>query len=79
LVAAADRALAAAAQQIVVLADNTKVGLETMCQTVPLHQISILITDDLADPQQVAAIREAGVQVRVAQVPGRSAGVGEIA
>ena len=61
------------------LADNTKVGLETMCQTVPLHQISILITDDLADPHQVAAIREAGVQVRVAQVPGRSAGVDEIA
>jgi DeoR/GlpR family transcriptional regulator of sugar metabolism len=79
LVAAADRALGAAAQQIVVLADNTKVGLETMCQTVPLHQISILITDDGADPMQVAAIREAGVEVRVAEVAGRAGSVGEIA
>jgi DeoR/GlpR family transcriptional regulator of sugar metabolism len=79
LVAAADRALAAAAQQIVVLADNTKVGLETMCQTVPLHGISTLITDDGADPQQVAAIREAGVEVRVAPVAGHIGSVGEIA
>lgn len=77
LVAAADRALGAAAQQIVVLADNTKVGLETMCQTVPLAQISILITDDLADPDQVAAIRESGVDVRVAEVGSRLASVGQ--
>jgi len=62
-----------------VLADNTKVGLETMCQTVPLHQISTLITDDGADPEQVAAIREVGVEVRVAEVGGRLGSVGEIA
>src|SRR3982075_2585507 len=55
LVAAADRALGAAGAQVVVLADNTKIGLETMCQTVPLHQISTLITDDAADQQQLAA------------------------
>ena len=79
LVAAADRALGAAAQQIVVLADNTKIGLETMCQTVPLHQISTLITDDGADVDQVARIREAGVEVRVAEVRGRLGNVGEIA
>jgi DeoR/GlpR family transcriptional regulator of sugar metabolism len=66
LVAATDRALAAAAQRIVVLADHTKVGLETMCQTVPLERISVLITDAGADPGQLAAIREAGVSVRVA-------------
>jgi len=79
LVAAADRALAAAAQQIVVLADNTKVGLETMCQTVPLHQIATLITDDAADQQQLAAIHAAGVEVRVAHVGGGLASVDESA
>jgi DeoR/GlpR family transcriptional regulator of sugar metabolism len=68
VVAAADRALAAAAQQIVVLADHTKVGHETMCQTVPLERISTLITDAGADPEQLAAIREAGITVLVAEV-----------
>ncbi|MEO6712548.1 MAG: DeoR/GlpR family DNA-binding transcription regulator, partial [Mycobacteriales bacterium] len=33
LVAAADRALAAAAREVVVLADYTKIGVDTMCQT----------------------------------------------
>jgi DeoR/GlpR family transcriptional regulator of sugar metabolism len=70
LVAAADRALAAAAQQTVVLADHTKIGLETMCQTVPLDRISTLITDADVDPGQLAAIREAGVSVLVAEVDG---------
>lgn len=76
LVAAADRALAAAAQQIVVLADHTKVGVETMVQTVPLERIAILITDDGADPDQVAEMRAAGVDVRVAEVAGSRAAVG---
>jgi DeoR/GlpR family transcriptional regulator of sugar metabolism len=68
LVAAADRALAAAAQQIVVLADHTKVGHETMCLTVPLDRFSTLITDAGADPHQLDAIRESGVSVLVADV-----------
>jgi DeoR/GlpR family transcriptional regulator of sugar metabolism len=70
LVAAADRALAAAAQRCVVLADHTKIGHETMCQTVPLERISMLITDSGVDPGQLAAIRAAGVSVVVAEVDG---------
>src|SRR5207249_741195 len=46
VVAAVDRALAAASQQRVVLADNTKLGRETMCQTVPLDRIDALIDVD---------------------------------
>ncbi len=68
VVAAVDRALASSAQQIVVLADHTKVGHDTMCQTVPLDQISTLITDTKADPQQLAAMRDAGVTVVEAEV-----------
>jgi DeoR/GlpR family transcriptional regulator of sugar metabolism len=67
LVAAADRALAAAAQQTVVLVDHTKVGHETMCQTVPVDRISTLITDSGADLRQLDAIREIGVAVLVAR------------
>jgi DeoR/GlpR family transcriptional regulator of sugar metabolism len=73
LVAAADRALAAAAQQTVVLADHTKIGHESMCQTVPLAQITTLVTDAAADPQQLMAIGEAGVVVLVAHGEGSPA------
>jgi DeoR/GlpR family transcriptional regulator of sugar metabolism len=79
LVAAADRALAGAARQVVVLADHTKIGQETMCQTVPVDRVHMLITDSRADPRDLEAIRAAGVEVRVAEVDGhgetrRSAG-----
>ena len=68
LVAAADRAFASAAQHVVVLADHTKIGLDTMCQTVPVARVHTLITDSGADPTALTAIREAGVDVRVAPV-----------
>jgi DeoR/GlpR family transcriptional regulator of sugar metabolism len=68
LVAATDRAFASAAQQVVVLADHTKIGQDTMCQTVPVARVQILITDDESDPTEIASIREAGVDVRVAHV-----------
>lgn len=66
LVAATDRAFAGAAQQVVVLADHTKIGQDTMCQTVPTARVHTLITDSGADPGLLAAIREAGVDVLVA-------------
>ena len=66
VVAATDRALAGAAQHVVVLADHTKIGQDTMCQTVPADRVNVLITDDGADRAELAAIREAGVDVRVA-------------
>ena len=68
LVAATDRAFASAAQQVVVLADHTKIRQDTMCQTVPVARVQILITDAGTDPAEITAIREAGVDVRVAQV-----------
>ena len=61
-----DRAIAAAAQQVVVLADHTKIGVETMFQTVATPQISHLVTDDEADPATVDSLAAAGVQVHVA-------------
>jgi len=70
LVAATDRAFANAAQQVVVLADHTKLGQETMCQTVPAARVHTLITDHGADPVVLAAIRDAGVDVRVAEPRG---------
>ncbi len=64
--AAADRALANAARQVIVLADHTKIGRDTMSQTVPVTSIRTLITDARADPAELRAIRDAGVEVLVA-------------
>ncbi len=68
VVAATDRALAGAAQHVVVLADHTKIGQETMCQTVPAARVQTLITDSRSDASELEAIRSAGVDVLVAEV-----------
>ena len=62
-VANVDRALAAAAREVVVLADHTKIGQDTMVQTVPLSRMRHLITDADADAAELAAIAAAGVEV----------------
>ncbi len=70
VVASTDRALAGAAQHVVVLADFTKIGEETMCQTVPAARVHTLITDSKAPTSELEAIRSAGLEVRVADVGG---------
>jgi DeoR family fructose operon transcriptional repressor len=64
--AATDMALVAAARRVVVLADHTKLGRDTMCQTVPTDRIDVLVTDAKADPSTVHALVAAGVDVQVA-------------
>src|SRR6266571_998612 len=68
VVAATDRALAGAAQHVVVLADHTKIGQETMCQTVPAARVQTLITDSRSDRSELEAIHGAGVDVLLAEV-----------
>lgn len=67
--AAVDSAIARTAQEVVVLADHTKLGIDTMVQTVPLDQITHLVTDEAADPEVLAALRAAGITVHVASYP----------
>lgn len=69
LVAGIDRAIVAAADEVIVLADHTKVGVDTMVQTVPARNISRLITDEAADPGEVARLRDAGVVVDIVAAP----------
>ncbi|HEY0449753.1 DeoR/GlpR family DNA-binding transcription regulator [Actinophytocola sp.] len=68
-VAGVDRALAAAADEVVVLADHTKIGTDALLQTVAAEDIQHLVTDDQADPGELDALREQGIQVHVAGVP----------
>jgi DeoR/GlpR family transcriptional regulator of sugar metabolism len=64
--AATDQAMMAAGKQVVVLADHTKLGHDTMCQTVPSDRIDVLVTDDAADPDVVRRLRAEGIDVQLA-------------
>jgi len=61
--AATDQALMAAGRQVVVLADHTKLGRDTMCQTVPTNRIDVLVTDAGTDPEIRHRLAAAGVDV----------------
>lgn len=66
LVAGFDRALVAAAEEVVVLVDYTKIGVEAMVQTVPVNKITHLVTNDQVSPALLGHLRDAGVAVHVA-------------
>lgn len=66
LTAAVDRCLIRVAGRVVVLADHTKVGLETMAQTVAPEGIDCIVTDAQADEIELAQLRVLGPQVVIA-------------
>ncbi|WP_308381740.1 DeoR/GlpR family DNA-binding transcription regulator, partial [Streptomyces sp. OfavH-34-F] len=71
LSASVDRALVQAAAEVVVLADHTKLGSDTMFQTVPTDLITHLVTDEPAahDDRAAAelqALADQGVRIAVA-------------
>jgi DeoR/GlpR family transcriptional regulator of sugar metabolism len=71
LSASVDRALVQAAAEVVVLADHTKLGTDTMFQTVPTDVMTRLVTDK-PPPQpdragtELQALADQGVQITVA-------------
>ena len=66
IVAGVDRAMAAAAAEVVVLADHTKIGVDAMMQTVEPAGIAHLVTDARADAGNLDELRTAGITVHVA-------------
>jgi DeoR/GlpR family transcriptional regulator of sugar metabolism len=71
LSASVDRALVAAAAEVVVLADHAKLGSDTMFQTVGTEGIAYLVTNEAATVSEPAvreldALADRGVQVCVA-------------
>ncbi|MFI6457074.1 DeoR/GlpR family DNA-binding transcription regulator [Streptosporangium amethystogenes] len=67
-VASVDRALAAAAEEVVVLIDHTKVGVDTMVRTVPTEEITHLVTDDEAPREVLDDLTGRGVRIHVARI-----------
>ncbi|WP_432252439.1 DeoR/GlpR family DNA-binding transcription regulator [Streptomyces sp. HNM1019] len=79
LSASVDRALVQAAAEVVVLADHTKLGTDTMFQTVPTDVITRLVTDeppahDDRALTELQALADQGVQIAVAG-PGAGSGL----
>ncbi|MBT2445697.1 DeoR/GlpR transcriptional regulator [Streptomyces sp. ISL-43] len=77
LSASVDRALVQAAAEVVVLADHTKLGTDTMFQTVPTDVITRLVTDeppphDDRAGTELQALADQGVQITVAGGTGAS-------
>lgn len=64
------RAMMAAASEVILLADHSKIGRETLVRVAPLEDVDRIITSQGADPAEVQAIRDLGVEVEV--VPVRS-------
>ncbi len=60
------RRLAQAGGRTVVLADSSKLGLDSFVNVARLADVDTVITDGLASPDVVAELREAGVEVLVA-------------
>ncbi len=60
------RFLLKTARRRVLVADGSKVGEVSLVHAYPVDDLDLLITDASADPAVLAAIREHGVEVRVA-------------
>lgn len=63
-------ALAQQVEELVILADHTKLGNIGLAGFARIDQVHTLITDAEADPAIVQAIREHGVNVVLAPIPG---------
>ena len=64
-----DRAIVGSADEVVVLADHSKLGIDTMFQTAPLDRIHDLVTDDKSDPALLERLSASGTTVHVARMP----------
>lgn len=63
LEAETDRAAVEAASQVILLADSSKIGVDSLAPIVPLTRIYRFITDDGAPADLVAAMRAIGIEV----------------
>jgi DeoR/GlpR family transcriptional regulator of sugar metabolism len=66
---AVKRAMIAAATEVILLADHSKFGHNSLVRVAPLDAVSTIVTSADCDPATVAAMREMGIEVLVADVP----------
>jgi DeoR/GlpR family transcriptional regulator of sugar metabolism len=61
-----DRAIVASARDVVVLADHSKLGVESTYRVAPIARINHLVTDDAHDSSVIDSLTAQGVTVHVA-------------
>jgi ribose transport system substrate-binding protein len=64
------QAMLRAAREVILLADHTKIGTESLVKIAPLECIHRLITDAGISPHDRAALIQRGIEVTVAEVKG---------
>ena len=64
--ASVKRAMVRAGQRVVVLADSSKLGREHLVRYAAVEDVDVLVTDEGADPDVVAELEKAGVEVVLA-------------
>ncbi len=67
LVAQVKRAMVAQSRRLIVVADHTKLGVSALCKVAAMQDAEILITDEEADTDITAAIKDLGVEVIIAR------------
>jgi DeoR/GlpR family transcriptional regulator of sugar metabolism len=60
------RAMAASAEQIILLMDSSKLGARSLLPVLPLERITALVTDSNATQEHLAALADRGIDVHVA-------------
>jgi len=60
------RAALATVRRCIVVADSSKLGVVTFARICPLDSVNVVVTDDRAQPEQLAALESTHVQVVVA-------------
>jgi DeoR family transcriptional regulator, aga operon transcriptional repressor len=62
-----DRMLIDRANEVVVVADHTKLGRKTFAQIAPLEVAHTVVTDSSADPELIRQFERVGLRVMVAR------------
>ncbi len=70
LIAEAGRMMASRSEQVIVLADHTKLGKAGFVPIMQIEKIDLLITDALAPEEMITGLRERNVKVLVVQEEG---------
>jgi DeoR/GlpR family transcriptional regulator of sugar metabolism len=60
------RVMRQSCEQAIVLADSSKLGVRSLVQVMALCEVDILVTDNGASPADLDALRQAGLDVRIA-------------
>jgi DeoR family fructose operon transcriptional repressor len=66
-VAEVKKTLRSIANEVFLLADSSKLGYDAFVQVATLDQIDSLITDSGADADELSQLRDAGLQIQIAE------------